>query len=131
MVVERLVRPGNQRADDNLLALEAARREAARRVIKTWGAELLVEEGSSSGYSCLVKGAIQDGPTASTDGGILYEAVGGPYEAIKYYEAIKFVRFPLSLETSGNTAAACESHTQEWHLYPSTSLHGLCVVTRW
>ena len=92
MVVERLVRPGNQRADDNLLALEAARREAARRVIKTWGAELLVEEGSSSGYSCLVKGAIQDGPTASTDGGILYEAVGG---------TIKFVRFPLSLETSG------------------------------
>ena len=59
---------------------------------KTWGAALLVEEGSSSGYSCLVKGAIQDGPTASTDGVILYEAVGG---------TIKFVRFPLSLETSG------------------------------
>lgn len=55
----------------------------------TWAKSLLVEAGNSAGYSCLVKGAIQGGHgKASTDGGILYEAVGG---------TIKFVRFPLSL----------------------------------
>ena len=50
---------------------------------------MLVEAGNSAGYSCLVQGGIQGGDRkASTEGGILYEAVGG---------AIKFVRFPLSL----------------------------------
>ena len=54
----------------------------------TWATSLLVEAGSSAGYSCLVKGAIQEGGRASTDGGLLYEAAGG---------AIKFARFPLTL----------------------------------
>jgi sialidase-1 len=56
----------------------------------TWAKSLLVEEGNSAGYSCLVQGAIRggDGKASSTDGGLLYEAVGG---------TIKFVRFPLSL----------------------------------
>jgi len=55
----------------------------------TWAKSLLVEAGGSSGYSCLVQGGIQGGDgKASTEGGILYEAVGG---------TIKFVRFPLSL----------------------------------
>jgi hypothetical protein len=55
----------------------------------TWGKSLLIEAGSSAGYSCLVKGAIQEGGgKASTNGGLLYEAVGG---------TIKFVRFPLAL----------------------------------
>ena len=56
----------------------------------TWAAKsLLVEAGNSAGYSCLVQGGIQiGGAKASTEGGILYEAVGG---------TIKFVRFPLSL----------------------------------
>jgi hypothetical protein len=51
---------------------------------------LLVEEGNSAGYSCLVQGAIRggDGKSSSTDGGLVCEAVGG---------TIKFVRFPLSL----------------------------------
>ena len=55
----------------------------------TWAKSLLVEAGNSAGYSCLVKGALQGGNgKASTDGGLLYEAVGG---------TIKFARFPLSL----------------------------------
>ena len=56
---------------------------------KTWAKSLLIETGNSAGYSCLVKGAIkEDGKTPSTDGGLLYEAVGG---------TIKFARFPLAL----------------------------------
>jgi hypothetical protein len=54
----------------------------------TWAKSLLIEAGSSAGYSCLVKGAIEEGGKASTDGGLLYEAVGG---------SIKFVRFPLAM----------------------------------
>jgi sialidase-1 len=54
----------------------------------TWAKSLLIETGSSAGYSCLVKGAIEEGGKTSTDGGLLYEAVGG---------TIKFVRFPLAL----------------------------------
>ena len=69
----------------------------------TWTSELLVEAGSSAGYSCLVKGAIQKanshaqqgepatpslGGDGNGEGGILYEAVGG---------TINFAIFPLSL----------------------------------
>jgi sialidase-1 len=54
----------------------------------TWAKSLLIESGNSAGYSCLVKGAIEEGGKTSTDGGLLYEAVGG---------TIKFVRFPLAL----------------------------------
>ena len=69
---------------------------------QTWTSELLVQAGSSAGYSCLVKGAIQKGnkhlqqretvvasleDDGSGEGGILYEAVGG---------TIDFAIFPLS-----------------------------------
>jgi sialidase-1 len=55
----------------------------------TWAKSLLVQDDASAGYSCLVKGAIKGGDgKASTDGGLLYEAVDG---------TIKFARFPLSL----------------------------------
>ena len=52
----------------------------------TWGPELLIEAGASAGYSCLVKGALNQ---HTQSGGILYEAADG---------TIKFARFPLSLE---------------------------------
>ena len=70
---------------------------------QTWTSELLVQTGSSAGYSCLVKGAIHTGnnhaqlrepavasleDNGSGEGGILYEAVGG---------TINFAIFPLSL----------------------------------
>merc|ERR1712151_477553 len=51
----------------------------------TWSAKLLVEAGSSAGYSCLVQGALDAYPSS---GGILYEAEDG---------SIKFARFPLPL----------------------------------
>ena len=54
----------------------------------TWGKSLLVEAENSAGYSCLVQGGL-DGK-ASTEGGLLYEAADG---------SIKFVRFPLSLDS--------------------------------
>ena len=51
---------------------------------KTWPRSLLIEPGSSAGYSCLVDGVIKDG--TQDHGGILYEAPG---------MAIKFTTFPL------------------------------------
>ena len=50
---------------------------------QTWGSSLLIEPGTSAGYSCLVEGELQGLPGK---GGILYEAPGN---------AIKFAHFPL------------------------------------
>lgn len=51
---------------------------------KTWSSSLLIEPGSSAGYSCLVDGALKVG--ATDHGGILYEAPDA---------TIKFTAFPL------------------------------------